>query len=355
MATIRTRIGRDGKTVSYQATVRVSGKETATQTFAKKEDAKQWAERMTVTARLAVHKLPEIKKYRRVLLREALEEFIKSEPEGSKDIYTARKVWKYCGTIALGYLTVEYTKTYIETLKTTNTQYGKPYSWSACVKHLDIIRRVIKIQSAQYNVAPPLETVSLAYAGEKEDNERERVLSEEEEARLIEGFAACRNEEHWKTILTIAIETGARESEIFLATRSEINPAFTVWTIPAEHTKAKKQREVPLSVACKEAFKRLIELFEARNLEPGRPRVDRLFYCFSSADSVSNSFARITRRVKLVDLHFHDLRHTAVTRMLLYKRKLSVYEIMRIVGHESMKMFNRYANVRGNDLVEKME
>lgn len=70
---------------------------------------------------------------------------------------------------------------------------------------------------------------------------------------------------------------------------------------------------------------------------------------------MSCGFRRYADRAGLVDYRFHDLRHEAISRMVLYKRKLSVFEIMAIVGHSSTKMLMRYANLRGEELVDRMD
>jgi integrase len=44
----------------------------------------------------------------------------------------------------------------------------------------------------------------------------------------------------------------------------------------------------------------------------------------------------------LDDVHFHDLRHTAITRML--ERGISPPLVMKISGHSQMKTFMRYVN-----------
>ena len=56
-----------------------------------------------------------------------------------------------------------------------------------------------------------------------------------------------------------------------------------------------------------------------------------------------------------MNFRFHDLRHEAISRMVLYKRQLSVFEIMRIVGHSNAEMLHRYANLRGDEMSDRME
>ena len=56
----------------------------------------------------------------------------------------------------------------------------------------------------------------------------------------------------------------------------------------------------------------------------------------------------------IADLRWHDLRHEAISRMVLKQRHLSVFEIMDIVGHSSIEMLKRYTNLRGDELAAKL-
>jgi integrase len=78
-----------------------------------------------------------------------------------------------------------------------------------------------------------------------------------------------------------------------------------------------------------------------------------VFVYLNDTDMVSSMFRRLTKEANLVDFHFHDLRHEAISRIVLYRRQLSIYEVMRMVGHTSLEMLNRYANLRGDELAVK--
>nr|WP_280986995.1 tyrosine-type recombinase/integrase [Hansschlegelia quercus] len=52
------------------------------------------------------------------------------------------------------------------------------------------------------------------------------------------------------------------------------------------------------------------------------------------------------------DLHFHDLRHEAVTR--LFERGFNVVEVSTISGHKELRMLARYTHLRADDLVSRL-
>ena len=53
----------------------------------------------------------------------------------------------------------------------------------------------------------------------------------------------------------------------------------------------------------------------------------------------------------LADLHFHDLRHEATSRLA---EKLQMHELMKVTGHKSSSMVTRYYHPRAFDLAQKL-
>jgi integrase len=62
---------------------------------------------------------------------------------------------------------------------------------------------------------------------------------------------------------------------------------------------------------------------------------------------------QIKRDAGIVDLHFHDLRHEAVSRLV--EAGLSDQEVSAISGHKSMQMLKRYTHLRAEDLVARID
>lgn len=53
----------------------------------------------------------------------------------------------------------------------------------------------------------------------------------------------------------------------------------------------------------------------------------------------------------MIDLHFHDLRHEATSRLA---EKLEMHELMKVTGHKSSAMLARYYHPRAEDLAQKL-
>lgn len=138
-------------------------------------------------------------------------------------------------------------------------------------------------------------------------------------------------------ILKLAIETGMRRGEIASIRWCDIDLHKRI--VYLWDTKNGDDRQVPLSSNAL----RLIETIPKR--EDGR-----LFGM--TAHAISYAFIRACRRVNLEDLHFHDLRHEAITRM--FEKNLNVMEVGAISGHKTLQMLKRYTHLKVENLALKL-
>ena len=59
----------------------------------------------------------------------------------------------------------------------------------------------------------------------------------------------------------------------------------------------------------------------------------------------------MTKRAGIVDLHFHDLRHEAISRF--FEKGLSIPEVSLISGHKDVRQLMRYTHLKINNLIDK--
>ncbi|MDA0341679.1 MAG: tyrosine-type recombinase/integrase [Proteobacteria bacterium] len=71
-----------------------------------------------------------------------------------------------------------------------------------------------------------------------------------------------------------------------------------------------------------------------------------------SPNAVRLSWGRLTHRAGIEDLHFHDLRHEAISRF--FEMGLSVPEVALISGHRDPRMLFRYTHLRAEDVARKL-
>ena len=71
-----------------------------------------------------------------------------------------------------------------------------------------------------------------------------------------------------------------------------------------------------------------------------------------STNAISHRFKSLCNKVEIEELHFHDLRHEATSR--LFERGLDIMEVAAITGHKTLHMLKRYTHPRAEDLAKKL-
>jgi integrase len=168
----------------------------------------------------------------------------------------------------------------------------------------------------------------------KENNERDRVLTSEEYARLLAHCPA-----HLKPIVKLAYHTGMRQGEIMGLTWGQVNLKEGFIHLRPEYTKTNDSRSVPLNPEISETFKALPR---------GLPGVKVFTYKGSSVACIKKSFTTACRKAGIEDFTFHDLRHTAITNWRLQGH--DYFRIMAATGHKTMSTFKRYNTVSQEEL-----
>lgn len=140
--------------------------------------------------------------------------------------------------------------------------------------------------------------------------------------------------------MLLAIETAMRLGELASIRVQDFDPANRA--VHLELTKNGDARSVPLS---SKALKWLEFLAE------GRKPDDKIFPLAGA--SLGVYFRQICDFANLKDLHFHDTRHEAATR--LSKKLANVLELSAVTGHRSLASLKRYYNPTALELAAKLE
>ena len=211
-------------------------------------------------------------------------------------------------------------------------------------RELVILSRALTIATQDWGIAMPQNPVSLVSLP-KSDKARTRRLEDGEEMRLLSGLNKSSELEH---IIHFALETAMRRGEILSIKKSHINFILSTLLIPS--TKTDHPRTVPLSTTAVSVLRSQIQASE-RLSDGVIPLHEKPLFSYS-ARGLSGAFLRLCRRVGIVDLHFHDLRHEATSR--LFERGLNPIEVASITGHKDTRMLLRYTHLRAEDLVKKL-
>ncbi len=166
---------------------------------------------------------------------------------------------------------------------------------------------------------------------------RERRLNGDEEQRLLDAAS-----EKLRPVIQFALETAMRREEIASLKWSDVD--FERHVARLQHTKNGEPRTVPLSPA---AYRLLLDTRNERGSD------DSTIFGIS-ADAITQAMEAARNKAGIEDLHFHDLRHEATSR-LFENTDLDTMEIKAITGHKSMQMLARYTHLRTDRLVKRLE
>ncbi len=171
---------------------------------------------------------------------------------------------------------------------------------------------------------------------------RDRLITQDEIDRL--NFALNYSDEAKLSTVTsrvgaafnFAIETAFRAQEI--CNLRWVDISGSVAKINDSKTRA-GVRSVPLS-------KKALTIIEQLK------GVDEKLVFNIKSSQLDSLFRKAKKLAAIEDLHFHDTRHEAITRLA---KKLDVLELARMVGHKDLNMLLVYYNKPASDLAKKLD
>jgi integrase len=229
---------------------------------------------------------------------------------------------------------------------------------------LGYLRTVITHAAAIHGISVSLESVDLARIALKrlgligKSHERDRRPTANEIEQLLRYFSYNKRQSiPMVLIVKFAIGTAMREEEICRIKWEDIDePHRTVIVRDRKDPRLKQgnHQKVPLLDATgfdaweilqtqKAATKKQEDSTEKKNESGRRGRI----FPYNSR-SVGAAFRRACRKLKIEDLHFHDLRHDATSR--LFEAGYTIEQVALVTGHKDWKMLRRYTHLRPEQL-----
>ena len=176
----------------------------------------------------------------------------------------------------------------------------------------------------------------------KEHRPRQRLISQKEIEEIVKKLGYTDDVEitlkiqEVAIIFLIAIETAMRAGEIVSLDWRQVDLAKRV--VKLEDTKNGDRRDVPLSTKAITLFNRL-------------PSTEGSCFTVSGA-SLSTLFRKARDQAGIKDLHFHDSRAEALTRL---SKKLDVLELARMIGHRDPKSLMIYYRETAEEIAKKLD
>ena len=167
-----------------------------------------------------------------------------------------------------------------------------------------------------------------------ENNKRLRYLSKDECRALLDN---CNG--HLKPIVTFALNTGCRRGEILSLRWGNVDLKHGF--IRLDKTKNGERRDIPINNTLRAALhgltRRLDVSYVFHDPAAGKPYQD-----------VKRSFHTACRKAGITDFHFHDLRHTFASHLVM--AGVDITTVSKLLGHKSLTMTLRYAHLAPNHL-----
>jgi integrase len=165
----------------------------------------------------------------------------------------------------------------------------------------------------------------------KEPKEKGRILTEEEEIRLLNTVRTEPKQSHLEPIIITALNTGMRKGEILRLKWSDVD--FRARVITVEGAKSGEIRKIPMN-------RKLTETLE------GVKKTSKGDYVFSDNGQpygdIKTGWWTALKKAGIEGLRFHDLRHTFGTRLGM--SGVDIATIQELMGHKDIAMTKRYSH-----------
>jgi len=141
--------------------------------------------------------------------------------------------------------------------------------------------------------------------------------------------------DHLKPIVTVALHTGMRKGELLGLKWDQVN--FKQGIITLTETKNDERRDIPMD----ETVKKLLR---------GLRTEDNVAYVFlrdgQPLKFIDGSFRTAVENSKIEDFHFHDLRHTFASNLVM--AGVDIMTVKELMGHKDLTMTLRYSHLAAN-------
>jgi integrase len=232
-------------------------------------------------------------------------------------------------------------------------RHGKRLSVATVNRELSTMRAMLNeamvndwILVNPFKKVRPGELISVA-----DERRRETILTPAEEKVLL---AACAT--HWRRHLRVlviaALDTGARQGELLKLRWSDIAlDEGVIKNVTSYKGKTVQRREVPLTGRLRAALLDLKQKRGAATFKRGRTSGNKPdnALVFGVTNNVQNSWRAARKDANLEHLRFHDLRHTAATRLA---QTMQLALVGQVLGHSDPKTTHRYVN-RTRDVIKQ--
>jgi integrase len=386
MATI---VQRDG---GWQAKIRRHGWPSQSKTFDTKEAAVKWAR--AVEREMDVGSFLQRTSGEKTTFEQAAERY-------SREVLPSNRGWKQDASRLVGlsdyfgkYSLASITPTMVTAYRDKLVNAG--LAAQTTVHYLNLLNRILKACVMDWGIALPQGLPTALVRKPRISNERDRRLEPGEEDLLLDALSTDdrKHANVWmRPLVILAIETAGRQSELLSLRWEYVDLARRTARLYGMNGRETKNndpyRDVPLSPRAIETLQAMPHSIDGRVFpisanaaklswqrtvdRARRSHLHSLLRLKLEADGIDAAAeirALVFKKRKpsertlqhlaaleksdrtLVDLHFHDLRHEATSRLA---GAFKTHDLRKVTGHKSDRMLNRYYHPRTQDLADQLD
>jgi len=286
-----------------------------------------------VKVAIAENKFFDVKKQQKVLFEEMGKEYLERYSKINKRsfVHDEGKLRKHLIPFFGGKFLYEITSGMIEDYKAK--RLGEEASVATINRELAILKHIYT-KAIEWGKAGenPVKKVKLF----RENNQRIRYLERGEVKTLIDSSA-----EFLKPIIIVALNTGMRQGEILRLCWDDIDFANGIITV--RNSKSGESRYVPMNTVVMNTLENLKKLCNPNSPyifcnDRGRP--------LTRFGLVRGAFERAVKNTGIKDFHFHDLRHTFASYLVM--SGADIMTVKELLGHKTLAMTLRYSHLSPN-------
>ena len=336
MASITERNGR------WRVLVRRAGVDKCA-TFGSRAAAKQWATR--IESEVDELRASGILQPRGLtvgdLIARYIEELYPTKKWGRSKTADLARLKKELGTVAVDKLNAAHV---VKVFRDRHDEGAGPVTVSAQCGYLV---GVLKVARSLWHLDVPLQAAqdaraALAHVGLiGKGQRRDRRVTDSEIAAILKFYDARTTTIPYGDLVRFALATGMRISEICrLEWRDVDNAKKTVVIRDRKHPQDKLGNDQVVPMLNETGY-------DAFEIALRQPRGAKRIFPYREK-TVCSTFPRAMKKLGIEDLHFHDLRHEAISR--LFEAGYRIEQVALVSGHRDWAMLKRYTHVRAADL-----
>lgn len=216
-------------------------------------------------------------------------------------------------------------------------------------RELELLRAILKFAVREgWLLRSPFE-MGTPLVSKADETRRERTLSHYEERQLLEAcgeriitYIRCGKQitardkaekrKHLRALIIAALDTAMRKGELLKLIWRDVDFVSHRIMVKAMNSKTARARTLPMTPRLQLELEKLWQ-------DSGQT-LDELV--FGIHDTVKKAWKSVCESADIAGLRFHDLRHSAITRMVQSGIPSAV--VMKISGHTQHATFARYVN-----------